>query len=216
MATGELVLEEAGSLLNDWGLTIFTKEQLFRLMKQGHRELQVKLVLNGIPVIKEKSDIITIPAGDEDMGANQPTDLIEPISCHERTPNTTDDFQDMFERGWEPELQQSDILQYWVWRGELIKFLGATAAREVKLYYKGGIDVPTQEGDPLGFLFAENFLSPITASKMAFILGNKNAALALKGQASENLDDVIRMNVIGQQALPARRIPYRRGRTQRF
>lgn len=213
MATAGATMQEAANYLNDFGLVNFTKEQLFALMMTCHRELQVILVLNGIPVIKEKSAIIDIPANQLDMGSNQPADLIEPVSCWERLHGSNDNFVPMIEKGWEPEIQPSSELLYWTWRGEKILFVGATTERDVKLYYKGGIAVPTQEGDALGFLFAENYLGPKTAAKMAAILGGEKAAEYLFKLADSCLDQVIRMNVVGQQALPARRRPYRRKRT---
>jgi hypothetical protein len=210
MAIAGDTMQEAANYLNDFGLTNFTKEQLFALMMTCHREMQVELVLNGIPVIKEKSAVISIPVGNTDMGVDQPADLIEPVSCWERAVGSTDDFQIMIAKSWEPEEQKTESLRYWTWRGELILFLGATTAREVKLYYKGGIAVPTQEGDSLGFLFAENFLGPATAAKMAAILEDYPAAKWLADLADTNFEKLVRMGTNNQQNLPARRIPYRR------
>jgi len=216
MANSTEVIQAAATYLNDHGLINWTKERLFEHMLQAHKQLQVKLMLSGIPVIKKKSAVIDVAANATDLGANQPSDLVEPISMHERKDGTSDNFVPMVEKGWEPEETKTTNLRYWVWRGERILFLGATEAREVKIFYKASIYVPDQEGSPLGFIFAENYLSPKTAALAALSLGNKAAYEILSGIANENLDDVVRMNVLGQQALPAKRRPYRSARRRYY
>lgn len=211
MATGTDVIEAASVYLNDFGLINWTKERLFKHLLEAHKQLQVKLMLSGIPVIKKKSSVLDVAANITEL-ANQPTDLVEPITLWERKDGTTDDFVQMTEKGWEPEIEKSTDLRYWVWRGEKILFVGATEAREIKIFYKASISVPDQEGSSLGFIFAENYLSPKTAALAALSLGNPKAYEILSGIADVNLDDVIRMNVSGQQALPAKRRPYRNAR----
>ena len=209
------VIDEAASLLNDFGLSSWTKERLIQHGFQAHRQLQVKLALNGIPVLKEVSAVITVLVGATDLGENQPSDLIEPKSLWERKAGSSDTFVLMQEKGWEPEQVQSSTLNYWNWRGERIKFLGATTNREVKIKYLGGIEVPTQEEDYLGFLFAENYLIPETAAIAAGSLGNKETYQIMNAIAEKNLEEVIAFNIKGQQALPVRRRPYRSSRRLR-
>jgi len=213
--TADECISSAATYLNDFGLTTWTKERLFAHLLQAHKQLQVELLLNGLPAIKKTSSIIDVPAGTSNLEGLQPSDLVEPISLWERADGTTDNFVQMSEKGWEPETTQSTELRYWVWLEELIKFLGATTAREVKIKYKAAINVPDQEGSPLGFLFAENYISPKTAALAALSLGNLKAYEVLNGIAEINLEKVIRMNIKGQQSLPARRRPYHRG-SQRF
>jgi hypothetical protein len=212
MATGTNVIEAASTYLNDFGLRTWTKERLFVHLIQAHKQLQVDLILHGIPVIKKTSSIIDVPASTTSLDGLQPSDLVEPISVWERAGGSSDNFVQMTEKGWEPETTQGTELRYWIWQGEFIKFLGATTARDVKIKYKAAITVPDQEGSTLGFLFAENYLSPKTAALAALSLGNLRAYGVLSGIADVNLERVIRLNIKGQQSLPARRRPYRRAR----
>lgn len=144
MATADETIEAAGLMLNDFGLITWTKERLFKHLLQAHKDLQVELLLHGLPVIKKVSPIIVVSAGSLNLGANQPTDLVEPISLWERANGSSDSFVEMKEKGWEPETVQANELRYWDWRGELILFVGATSARDVKVKYKASIMVPTQ------------------------------------------------------------------------
>jgi len=211
------VVDEAAAMLNDAGLISWTKERLILHGFQAHRQLQVELALNGLPIIKQISAIITVAVGDTDLGSNQPANLLEPKTLWERAAGTQDTFVLMQEKGWEPELPQSSSLNYWNWRGDIIRFIGATTAREVKIRYLGGIEVPTQDEDSLGFLFAENYLIPETAALAAGSLGNKATYEAMHIVATMNLEKVIAFNIKGQQALPVRRRPYRSsGRLRRF
>lgn len=209
------VVEEASTMLNDMGLTSWTKERLIIHCFQAHRQLQVQLALNGLPILKEVSAVIAVAANATDLGVNQPANLLEPKTLWERAAGSSDVFSLMIEKGWEPETSKGASLVYWTWRGDLIKFVGATTAREVKIHYLGGIDVPEADEDGLGFMFAENYLIPETAALAAASLGNYNVYQAMHGVAEKNLDDVIRFNIKGQQGLPVRRRPYRSSRRLR-
>ena len=202
-------------MLNDFGLTSWTKERLIVHCFQAHRQLQVKLALNGLPIMKEISAVITVLAGATGLGVNQPANLLEPKTLWERAAGSGETFVQMIEKGWEPESTQVESLIYWTWRGDLIKFVGATSNREVKVRFLGGIDVPEADEDSLGFMFAENYLIPETAALAAGSLGNTEIFAACDAIAERNIDEVIRFNIKGQQGLPTRRKPYRSSRRLR-
>jgi hypothetical protein len=145
--TASECISAAAAYLNDFGLLTWTKERLFAHLLQAHKQLQVRLMLNGLPVIKKTSDIIVVPVNQLDLNDDQPTDLVEPITVWERLSGSSDNFVEMKEKGWEPETTQSSELRYWTWYGELIKFLGATTIRDVKVKYKASIGVPQAEDD---------------------------------------------------------------------
>jgi len=211
MATAQDVVDEASVLLGDPDQTKWDFAVLLPLLQKAHRELQVDLNLSGLPVLKEVSAILTVPALAVSLGALLPADLIEPVSLGERQSGTSDLFNDMIQTTWEPEDVQTTTLRYWSWREENIVFLGATVAVDVKLRYIKGLTAPTSEGSPLGFINAQLFLGPRTAALAAAVAGNLAVAQALNADAEIQKAKVIRYNVKQMQAIPKRRRPYRRG-----
>jgi len=210
MATVKDALDIARSLLNDDLGTVWPDAVLLPKIKIAHRELQAKLLLNSIPVIKSQSAIIPVPAGSTDLGTNQPPDLVEPISMKERAPGgSMDDFEDMFEVPFIPQIQPDSNLIYWAWIGEKIRFLGATTDREVLLRYSRSLTVPSTINDDIGFLFGELYLGTRVASMCS-------ERPDLKMQAESLLEDIVRTNVKGMQGVVRRRLPYRHRRRRRI
>lgn len=212
MATVSTALESARTLLNDDAATLWTDAVLLPKVREAHRELQVALTLNGLPVIKEVSAIIDVPASTLTL-PTQPADIVEPIWMKERPDGgTADDFVDMEEVDFLPDVLQAEDLHYWAWREEVISFVGATTAREVQLRYKKGLPTINGGSDSIGFVYGELYLGPRTAAIAALSVGNKSVHDDLTSLAMNNIDKILRMNVLGQQHLPARRKPYRRRR----
>lgn len=217
------VIQMAMTYLNDFGQKFWTKEQMQAFVAEAHREMQLELQINGIPVIKKKSAIATIPQINlstwtgEVTWPNQSTtlsDLVEPIECWERPTGDTleSDWDLMIQKSWVPEAQPVNDLVYWNWVGEQIKFLGATVSNDVKLYYNAGIPIPQADEDPMGFLNAETFIAPKAASLAADSVGAKSKALTLGARADKMMDKILQANVLAEQNLPVRRRPYRHGR----
>lgn len=223
MATAAIVYTQASSVyLNDTAQQIWTNTVLAPYLGEAFRDLLLILWLNGLPVIREKAAIITVPAGTLSLGSitpssKLPSDIFEPIWLKERSAGSSEDWQGMTETDFEPDWSQDTTLRYWTWRKEDIRFVGATTDRDVNLQYYRAPTIPVASGDALGFLFAEMFLSPQTAGYAAGSVGNTTLAKELlyiqgvnQGIAGSKLDMLLRANVKGQQNLPARRIPYRR------
>lgn len=211
MSTAITALDSARSYLNDVGKSIWDDSTLLPYLKEAHRDLQIMLWLNGLPVLKEKSAIIQVTAGSLNLDPNQPTDLIEPIWMKERASGSSEDYVTITEGDWESDLVRLDInLNFWIWREEKINFKGASSNREVLLRYWKGLTTPTNENSVLGFIFAEVFLGPQTAQYAARSVGNPTLANECLDTAKEKLDIIIRANVKGMQGMSARRIPYRR------
>lgn len=216
MSSVQEVLQTASTHMNDWNQSFWTKEPLINFLREAHRELQIELALNGIPVLNNVSTILTIPAGTKTISQSTtpalPNNIIVPIQLWERATGSTDDFDDMIQKSWEPEVQEVSELIYWVWRGENIDFVGATTSRDIKIYYKGGIQLPIADADQMGFIFSELYIAPrLAALALRSVGGIKSRGYnELSALAQDRLDKVIRMNVKSQQALPVRRRGYRR------
>lgn len=210
MATAKEVFDSARAVyLNDAGGQVFTDSVLLPHLKEAHRDLQLHLLINGLPVIREKSDVIPVVALSTEL--TLPADFIEAISLKERG-SSSDEWVSMTEKDFEPDYQQSTTLIFWCNRDEKIMLVGATTNREVLLRYNKGLTLPKDETSQMGFRLAEVFLAAQTAQYAARALGSDSLADDCLKAAELKLDLVVRANIKGQQSLPVRRIPYRRYR----
>jgi hypothetical protein len=216
--TTGIVAAEAQALLNDAAATRFTNAKLFPYTKKAYRELQRKLMLAGSPNVKEITAVIDVAANATDLGAGQPADLLIPISMEERPDGSSGLFTPMVEREWEPNENRTNTLRYWTWREELIVFLGATAAVEVKLLYRKGL--PALANDTTSNILisdAVTFLAARCAALAAMYIGGDTArAVALQEDANVALEEMIDLIMQKNQSLPARRRPFRVGRISRI
>lgn len=220
--TAAAALSSARLYLNDVNQQIWTDSTLIPYMQEAFKDLLLVLWMNGLPVIRKKTAIITVPAGTSSLQAiaKVPPDMMNPIWLKERASGSNEDWQSMIEQDFEADTTVPDIsIRYWSWRLEDIKFvaLGASTARDILMEYHGTLSVPQTTTDSLQFIFADLFLGPQTAGYACGSLGNTTLAgelLWVQGQriglAGSRLDLIVRANVKGQQNIPARRIPYRR------
>lgn len=206
--TASTVLTEAKGLLNDPSGYIYSDDKLIPLLQKAYGELQTKMMLNGLPVLKETSVAIDVVAGTVVLGdgSGLPTDFIYPIELGERADGSTELFEDMEETDWEVTEQATDRLRFWNWREEEIKFLGATTAREVRIRYMKGLTRITAVSTPIAVNNATTFLAARCAAVAAFVIGsNPTRAEALQGDAGSALSDLLGILVKRQQGLPVRR-----------
>jgi hypothetical protein len=216
MALTSVALDSARAKLNDQGAIFFTDAKLLPHLKDAHRELQVILWREGLPIINEVSNAITVAAGATTFGANLPTDIIEVLTIKERDVGSNDRYQDTTELEFIPEgMEQTDWMRYWAWQEEIVVMPGATKDRQMLIRYRKGLTIPTQGSDPIGFAFGELYLGPRTAALMAGALGNKSTKTELTSEAEMFIEMVVAANVRAQQTLPARRLPYRWNRRRR-
>jgi hypothetical protein len=221
MATAGQVIRTAQSVyLNDFNNKTWSQAQLMEYLKEAHRQMQVELQLNGIPVLKQQTAQVTVPQI-PDMNTwpgyvlmpSQPDNLVQPIACWERpiSDDFNSDWDEMVFKSFPPKVDPVNDLVYWTWMGEKIVFVGATQDNEVQLQYNGGIPIPQATTDPIGFINGETYLAPkLSALANASIGGEKQAAKNEK-IAEIMLDKILCSNVMGEQGTVSRRKPYRHG-----
>lgn len=218
MATLEAAFVDARAFLNDTlggdASALWSNAALQPFVPHAHRELQIKLDLNGIPVIRNKSAVIVVPANTTNLvtAALQPASLIVPISIKEGDHLVTPITSEVSEVDFPPDVVKGTSLNYWSWLNEAIQFVGATTIRDILLFYKGGITIPANSAAAIGFIFGEQYLGPKIAGLAAGSVGNTTALAELTAMADKSIDTIIRYNVNNAQGLPARRMPYRRSR----
>ena len=217
MSAVSVAIDRAAANLNDPSKTLWTDAILLPFAKQAQEQLSAELFLNGIPVVKEEtSSPIAVASGATSLGGSQPADLVEPISIGEREGGSSNNFTPVGERDFIPQVDSGPSLLYWAWRDEKILFLAPNTNREILLRYVKKLVAITAVGDPIGFIYGENYLAPKIAALAAASLGNTSTAKIQDAISEVQLDKVIRANIKGNQSLPARRIPYRRGTGRRY
>lgn len=206
--TAQEPMTECKALLNDPDGNIYPDARVIPFMQKAYRELQTKMMLNGLPVMKETSTDIPVAAGTLFLGdgAGLPTDFVYPIELHERPLNAVTYFETMKELPWEGDYVSSERLLYWNWREEEIKFAGATTNREVRVRYMKGLTRITGVASVLAINNAVSFLAVRTASLAARFLGsNPSRADSLDGDAGMALSDLLGILVKREQGLGIRR-----------
>ncbi len=206
MSLASEALKSARSLLNDDRKLHWSDVALMPKLRQAHREMQLELVLNGMPVVREVSALFTVDALATDLGSSLPLDLVDPIRMWERSATDSNaSLADMDKVEILPNTEQGTTLRWWCWREEVITFLGATTDRVVKLFYKKGLVVPTKVTDPIGVTFGELYLGPRVASLVCDSAGKHDSAEVFKGDAHSNLDKIIRATM---DHTPVRKRPF--------
>jgi len=211
------ILVAARTHLNDDEGIIWPDQKLFPKLREAHRQLQLALVANGVPIVREVSAIFKVPAGTKDLTVlpAYPDDLVQPIWLKERAPGQTDrDFIDMAEVDFLPQVLVDRRLIYWCWTGQKIMTISSYADREVMIRYKKALKIPQEATDNVGPFFGEIYLSYKTA---ALAVGSitprdENKLEFLTLQADSSLEDLLKLAAMSAQNLPTKRRPYHRGR----
>jgi hypothetical protein len=121
--------------------------------------------------------------------------MIEPIGLWEKDPaDTPDKYVKMTESDPLPFVPPTSRLVYWKWTQENIEFIGSTATRFVKIYYKRLIPIPNSGGDVLGAIDAELFIGPRTAALAFGSTGNAAASDWCTNMAIQSIQDILIAN----------------------
>ena len=207
MAQAIQALKFARAHLNDVNGITWTDSVLMPLLQIAHSELIQELELHNTGNLKNQSARILVTAGSLNLATNQPANLVNPISMMEGFPgDILDNFIEMEKVTFIPLETQDIWLHEWAWINQIITFLGATTDREIILRYEGVIATPVLATDPLGIIFAENFIGPRIVSLAATSSGR--TAPAMDALAANNLYKIIQSVVVNDQR-PVRRRGYR-------
>jgi hypothetical protein len=210
-------LAQARVILNDPTGAIYQDTPMIALGNKVYKELQNKVSALGINTTKEVSTAIDVPAGTVELidSALLPTDLISPIRLYERADGSTlaSDWMEMEEKSWLPNQSQETRLNYWQWREEGIKFLGATTAREVLVYYLKSLGTISATSSSILILNSTEWLAQRLAAVAALTLGAspaKAAALDTDLTKEGGIWDDLRASLVKKK----QNIPVRRRRTR--
>ncbi len=213
--TAQEILDSAAALLNDQAKQVFTDTVMLPYLKIAANELELELELNAIPMTNKKSAALVIAVGKTGIGDTGqvalPTDLISPITLHERLSGSNDDYSEMTHVEFLPDTQVlGSSLSYWSWIGEKITFLGALTARDVKIDYTAAALTPiTATTTVINMFNVKVFLQYRTAALAAQFIGeNKERSDDLNVFARLGMDKLLGINVKGEQSISTRRKPF--------
>lgn len=226
---------QARTLLNDDEGTNWNDYRLHTKAIMAFEELEAELIVAGIPIIQSVSQILNVPASvnpeapdiqipqnqnnpdvfytfDLSTVPNYPQDMILPIWMKERQlGQCNQDFVDMVECDFIPNIDLDVYLHYWSWQGNTILLRGALNPTQVQLRYQKYLNVPNVNTDslivPLGQLYLGNRIAALAYQSV----GNRQMWLDLTDVANTNLNRILDMNIKILQDLPAKRRPYHRG-----
>jgi hypothetical protein len=218
------VFKQARTLLNDDDAVNWPDYRLHSKAIVAFEELEAELIIAGIPIIQAVSTVITVPAYvfpvpsnatpviDLSTVSGYPTDMIIPIWMKERQLDQfNQDFVDMVEVDFLPNIDLDIYLHYWCWYQNTITVLGALNPTQIQLRYQRYLSIPKVNTDslvvPLGQLYIANRVAALAYQS----LGNRQMWLDLTGIAKENLNRILDMNIKELQDMPAKRRPYHRG-----
>lgn len=204
------VMNEARKVyLNDASATLYTNTVLLPFVQSAYADLASDLMLNGLQPLREISAVIDVAAGATSL--NLPADFLTPIILRERLADSAEDWTDMVELSFEPAItQQGTTLDYWVYREDGIKFVGATTAREVLLYYYKSLATLSSDNSVIAILGAEDYLAARAAELAAKYIGmNPSLGEMIGKEAADASSKIVRRLTKANQALPTRRLPYK-------
>lgn len=212
------VITNCGFHLNDTAQSVFTNTVLLGHLRNAVRDLQEELAINDLEFLEEATAEQTIAAGVVIMNT-QPTDMLMPSRFYERLSGSTiaEDYRPMNHVDRLPQRTATTELLEWEYRENVVNFLGATVARQIKCEYIKTVGTIAATSTDLVLLQAENYLSYRTSHLAAF-LGSRDSELAafLEKNANRAMETLLTLFVKGDQDLPARQIPYTRKLRNRF
>lgn len=224
--TAANVMDKSASLMNDTLRTVYTYAAQMPYLNMALKELEEHFQLMNIPVTNQTAVPITVPVGTRfirpfdgtgsDPGSGDPTypqDLVEIQGIYERLAGSSDPFIPIAKREFLPHAIddiQIDSLQYWIWEDQIIKTVGATTPREVKIdYIKTLFPEITNAAAVIGIASAASFLHYRTAALCTQFIGeNASRANELNNFAVLAMDRVTGISAKGRQVMNTRRRPF--------
>lgn len=215
-------LAASAALLNDQNRAVYTNTVLLAYLNIARNELQEIFELNNIPVTKETSAIITVPAGDTVVAfaatppaVSLPDDLIEIEKLWESATGQNT-WRGLTKKDYLTQSFQSTPVSNfneWAWIDQEIRILEANADIDLKIDYIKSLFLSLAIGDIADsnpILNTDTFLQYRTAGIAAeFIDENVSRAGALNSYGLMALERSLGISTKGRQSIVTRRRPFR-------
>jgi len=202
------ILPDSSALVNDSGGLTWNNAVLFPYLKLAYDELVKHYQDAGVSFLSEVSTVVDVAAGIKSITSI--TDLILAKKLEERADGSTGLYTPMTETDWELGIDLTEELRFWNFREGEIKLVGATSAREVRVYYMKTLSSLSTVSSTVAIPDGKLFLVYRTAALAAGLSGgNGDRALELNREAQFFKDTLINIQVKGSQGLPVRHKRYR-------
>lgn len=214
MATAGDCMDRSAALMNNVSKSIYSYTIQLPYFKMAWDWLKNKLEDINSQVLREYSATVTYTANATSI--TKPADLLLPLALFERTAGSTneDDWLPMSFSEWEPLQNAQTTIGFWTYRENEIQVRKCNANRDVKIrYIKDGGSI-TNENTTISVNRVVNLLAMKTAYYLSvYVAKNDTRAAALVNDLNDEWSSVTSLEIKGQQAIAARRRPYRlRGR----
>lgn len=194
---------------------VYTDAVLFPFVNSAYRDLQRRLVQNGVSVMIRETDL-TIPTGttvlDDLSTPPLPLGFIVPHSLREKPDNSSEKFQQMQKHvSGLPDMDPDVNLNVWEWRDNAVQFVGATRDVIVKLRYEVQLDDLTQAGPNTNIVQirgAEEALALRISAMASRSRGVRSESADLQSEYMLEVDRMVRRNRKPEQRKSRRRRPY--------
>lgn len=208
LLASEVMDEAAAVYLNDAAKSRWPYTVLLPYLKSAVGELQAELESNDLPPLYEIAAVITVNAAVEPL-LDLPADFVFPIYLEERAVGETR-WHPMDELSWEPDMDRASELKVWVYREGVIKLLGATTNRQVKLRYLRSLNQIISENTVIEVANAKGFL----AARTAGLASQFGGSATVRGENANGRAEYFKRLVISSitkrlQDKPVRRRRYR-------
>jgi hypothetical protein len=216
----------SAALLNDQQRQTFTDAVLLAYLNIARNELQEIFELNNIPVTKETSAVITVPAGTTVIEIEPdpiviigtpyyPPDLIE-IERLWESPTGQNSWYPVTKRDYLIQSEINNLVSVfgeWAWMDQEIRILASGAIIDLKIDYIKSLFLPLAIGDIAEsniILNTDTFLQYRVAGLASeFIDENGARAQALNSYGLMALDRSLGISTKGRQSIVTRRRPFR-------
>ena len=209
--TADDIITDAAVLLNDREQVQWSDTDLLPFVQKAYREFSIRSRELGIQSMLEISAKVEIPTSKTSITTSDILDLSYPIQVLEREDGSSDLYSPMTELQWEPQQEKAQSLDYWIWREDEIKFLGATTAREVIVHYKKNVTEISSIATPIAIIDSRLFLAARAAALASALAGgNMERASILNMDAENALQSFFNSQVKSKQGNAIRHKAYRR------
>ncbi len=193
--------------LNDTGAVTYTSSVILPYLKIAVRDLQSKLLVHSVQILREVSAVQDIPANQTTVNAGTLTDLLIPIKIEERADGDDNgDWIPLEKKTYPLDRVATTTLIDWDFRENAIEFIGATVAREIRVTYQKLFTPVTSSSTPIDLQQAHNYLGYRTAYLIAStLMMNQELANALEGPMVQSGEEVVSISVKGEQQKPIKR-----------
>lgn len=220
------VMDDAAALLNDSAKSVYDYTVQIPYLNIALKELRKHFELANLPATDQTSAVIVLATGQETLEfapdpvvpntTYLPNDLVDIRRAWQRPTGSGQQFIPLNRLSGLPiplEGVEVNYLYGYIWEDQMMKFLPANVANDIKLEYVRQLFPLIEESDDeILCINGDSFLAARTAALIAkYVEENEPRSTELNATAGTFLEEVIGIGTKGNQTKVTRRRPFRRG-----